>query len=170
MLSHDNFLQKIYRITKKFVDNIVCISYYGCISYQYKETLSMPRKKLSGPTEKELAILAILWEHGACTVREVNTFMNRENQTGYTTTLKLMQIMHDKGLLKRDASQRTHVYCPANSEESVQTEVVGNLLDRVFAGSTEKLLMRILSSQQVSVDELSSLKKMIESKEKEIES
>ena len=127
----------------------------------------MPRKKQSGPTEKELAILSILWEHGACTVRDVNTYMNLAEETGYTTTLKLMQIMYEKGLLKRDDSIKTHVYSPANPEEQIQSQVLGNLLDRVFAGSPEKLMMRVLSSQQVTPDELSNLKKMIEMKEKE---
>jgi len=127
----------------------------------------MPRKKQSGPTGKELAILSILWEHGACTVREVNTYMNQAEETGYTTTLKLMQIMYDKGLLKRDDSSRTHVYFPANPEEQIQSQVLGDLLDRVFAGSAEKLMMRVLSSQTVTPDELSSLRKMIEMKEKE---
>jgi predicted transcriptional regulator len=128
----------------------------------------MSRKKQSGPTEKELIILSILWKRGPCTVRQVNTVMNHDEDTGYTTTLKLMQIMHEKGLLKRDTSEKTHVYFHANSEEQIQGQVVGKLLDRVFAGSTEKLMVSVLSSQQVSADELSSLKKIIESKEKEI--
>jgi BlaI family penicillinase repressor len=128
----------------------------------------MSRKKLSVPTEKELSILSILWKRGASTVRDVNTVMNHDEETGYTTTLKLMQIMYDKGLLKRDTSAKTHVYFPANTEEQIQGQVVGNLLARVFAGSAEKLMMRVLSSQQVSADELSSLKKLIESKEREI--
>jgi BlaI family transcriptional regulator, penicillinase repressor len=128
----------------------------------------MSRKKQSIPTQKELTILSILWKRGASTVREVNTVMNHDEDTGYTTTLKLMQIMFDKGLLKRDASAKTHIYFPANSEEQIQSQVVGNLLDRVFAGSPEKLMMRVLSSQQVSAEELSSLKELIELKEREI--
>ena len=127
----------------------------------------MPRKKQSGPTEKELEILSILWEHGACTVRDVNTCMNLTEETGYTTTLKLMQIMYDKGLLKRNDSTKTHVYSPAYPEEQIQSQVLGSLLDRVFAGSPEKLMMRVLSSQRVTPDELSNLKKLIEMKEKE---
>ena len=130
----------------------------------------MARKKQSGPTEKEIAILSVLWKHGPCTVREVHTLMSGNDDTGYTTTLKLMQIMHEKGLLKRDDSAKTHIYFPVNSEEQIQSQVVGTLLDRVFAGSTEKLMMRILSSQTVTPDELSNLKKMIEMKEKESQS
>ena len=130
----------------------------------------MPRKKTAIPTEKELQILSIIWRRGPSTVREVNTVMNRDSGTGYTTTLKLMQIMYEKRLLKRDDSAKTHVYLPANSEEQIQSQVVDNLLDRVFAGSTKKLMMRVLSSQHVTPDELSSLKKMIEMKEKEAKS
>ena len=130
----------------------------------------MARKKQSGPTEKEMSILSILWKRGASTVREINTVMNHNEDTGYTTTLKLMQIMYEKGLLKRDTSSKTHVYFPASSEEQIQSQVLGNMLNRVFAGSTEKLMMRVLSSQEVSEDELVNLKKLIEAKEREIKS
>lgn len=128
----------------------------------------MARTKLTGPTEKELAILSILWERGPSTVREVNTAMNHDQNTGYTTTLKLMQIMYDKKLLKRDDSARSHVFYPAESEEQVQNQVVGNLVDKVFAGSTEKLVMRALSTKSVSAGELAKIKKLIEEKEQEI--
>lgn len=130
----------------------------------------MARKKRSGPTEKEMEILSILWKQGASTVRDVNTIMNRNEDTGYTTTLKLMQIMYEKGLLKRDTSSKTHVYFPASSEESVQNQVVGNMMSHVFEGSAEKLMMRVLSSQKVSAEELEKLKKLIEDKEREIKS
>ncbi len=130
----------------------------------------MARKKQTGPTEKEMAILSILWKQGASTVREINTIMNHDENTGYTTTLKLMQIMYDKGLLKRDTSSKTHVYFPTNSEEQVQSQVIDHMLNRVFAGSTEKLMMRILSSKKVSEDELASLRKLIDAKEREIKS
>ncbi|NQT24719.1 BlaI/MecI/CopY family transcriptional regulator [candidate division KSB1 bacterium] len=130
----------------------------------------MARKKQTGPTEKEMTILSILWKRGASTVREINTIMNHDEDTGYTTTLKLMQIMYEKELLKRDTSSKTHVYFPANSEEQIQSQVIGNIVSRVFAGSTEKLMMRVLSSQEVSEDELASLKKLIEAKEQEMKS
>jgi predicted transcriptional regulator len=156
-------------ITKKFVDKSKMIDYLLSSQPSTRAIRIMSRKQQSIPTPKELTILSILWKRGASTVREVNTAMNQDEDTGYTTTLKLMQIMYDKGLLKRDASAKTHVYFPANSEEQIQGQVVGNLLDRVFAGSAEKLMMRVLSSQPVSADELSSLRKLIESKEREIE-
>jgi len=130
----------------------------------------MARKKHPGPTEKEMEILSILWKEGASTVRDVNSIMNLREETGYTTTLKLMQIMYEKGLLKRDTSSKTHVYFPASSQEKVQTQVLGNMVNRVFDGSAEKLMMRVLSSQKVSADELEKLKKLIQDKEREIKS
>jgi BlaI family transcriptional regulator, penicillinase repressor len=121
----------------------------------------MARQKLS-PTDKELDILSILWALGPSTVRQVNEQMNKLQKTGYTTTLKLMQIMTEKGLLLRDDSKFQHVYQPALSEEKTQKQVVGDLLDKVFAGSAEKLVMRALSAKKVSPAELAKIKKMIQ--------
>ena len=90
----------------------------------------MARHKASGPTDRELAILAILWNNGPSTVRQVNEEMNKRQRTGYTTTLKLMQIMTEKGLLLRDDSKFQHVYTPAVSEENTQNQVVGDKIGR----------------------------------------
>jgi len=121
----------------------------------------MARQKSAIPTERELAILRILWELGSATVRQVNEAMNEDSTTGYTTTLKLMQIMTEKGLLLRDDSQFKHIYRPAISEERTQNQLVGDLLDRAFAGSAEKLVMRALSAKKVSAKELVKIKKML---------
>lgn len=128
----------------------------------------MARKKNIGPTEKELQILSILWKFGPSTVREVNSKINQNETTGYTTTLKLMQIMFEKGLLKRDESSKTHVYTPANPENLIQKEIVDSLLSRVFAGSTVKLVMSALSAKKVSRDELDKIKTLINQKESEL--
>ena len=93
--------------------------------------------------------------------------MNDDQDTGYTTTLKLMQIMYEKGLLRRDDSSKTHIYEPTSSEEDIQNQVVNNLVDKVFAGSTEKLVMRVLSTKKVNPDELANIKKIIEQKERD---
>ena len=98
----------------------------------------------------ELAILRILWDNGPCTVREVNTQMNKQKKTGYTTTLKLMQIMAEKGFLIRDDTRFKHVYQSADSEEKTQNQLVRNLLESAFSGSAEKLVMRALSAKKVS--------------------
>jgi predicted transcriptional regulator len=121
----------------------------------------MARHKASGPTDKELTILGILWNNGPSTVRQVNEEMNKQQRTGYTTTLKLMQIMTEKGLVVRDDSKFQHVYKPAVSEEKTQKQIVSNLLERAFSGSAEKLVMRALSAKKVSAKELAKIKKMI---------
>ncbi len=122
----------------------------------------MTRKKQSGPTEREIEILKILWQRGPSTVRQVNEVMNARQQTGYTTTLKLMQIMVDKGLISRDDSQFKHLFEAAVSEESTQKQLVGNLLERVFSGSTEKLVMRALSAKKISKRDLGKIRELIE--------
>ena len=121
----------------------------------------MARRKVSGPTDRELAILGILWNNGPSTVKHVNEEMNKKQRTGYTTTLKLMQIMTEKGLLVRDDSKFQHVYKPAVSEEKTQKKLVGDLLERAFSGSAEKLVMRALSAKKISSKELAKIKKML---------
>ncbi|MHC4293531.1 MAG: BlaI/MecI/CopY family transcriptional regulator [Planctomycetota bacterium] len=122
----------------------------------------MKKKNLPEPTKSELAILNILWDRGPSTVRQVNETMSKNKATGYTTTLKLMQIMTDKGLLLRDDSSRTHIFNPAISQEQIQKHLVGDFLERVFSGSAEQLVMRALSDKKVSVEELDKIKKMVE--------
>ena len=125
----------------------------------------MVKEKISQPTERELEILSILWKRGHCTVKQINEEMNKKEKTGYTTTLKLMQIMHEKGLLIRDDSKYKHIYKPAFSEEKTQKQLVGNMLDKAFSGSAEKLVMRLLSSKRISADDLGNIKKIIKDME-----
>jgi BlaI family penicillinase repressor len=124
----------------------------------------MARRKTTGPTEREMAILSVLWDQGPGTVREVHDTLYAGGSTGYTTTLKLMQIMTDKGLIVRSA-ERPHIYQPAVSQERTQKQVVGDLLDRVFSGSAEKLVMRALSAKKVSPDELKRIRAMLDKME-----
>ena len=99
----------------------------------------MKKSDLPKPTEAELAILRVLWQRGPSTVREIWEQISPRQQTGYTTVLKTMQIMFEKGLLKRDEAQRSHVYKASVSEAQTQRQVVGHLLDRLFSGSAAKL-------------------------------
>jgi len=122
----------------------------------------MTRQKNLRPTDRELTILQILWDNGPSTVRQVNEAMNKDEYTGYTTTLKLMQIMAEKGLLRRDDSQFKHIYKPAITEEKTQKQLVGDLLERAFSGSAEKLVMRALSAKKVSKKELAGIRKMLD--------
>ncbi len=122
----------------------------------------MARGKTSRPTNRELTILRILWDSGPCTVRQVNEAMNEGRSTGYTTTLKLMQIMTDKGLLRRDDSQFKHIFKPALTEAKAQKQLVGDMLERAFSGSAEKLVMRALSAKKISAMELARIRKMLD--------
>jgi len=125
----------------------------------------MARHKSPGPTDREMAILSVLWERGPSTVREIHETIKTDSETGYTTTLKLMQIMADKGLLSRKDAGRQHVYRPAVSQEKTQNQVVGDVLEKVFAGSAEKLVMRALSARKVSPEELKRIREMLDEME-----
>ena len=125
----------------------------------------MARSKAQGPTEKELAILKVLWDKGPSTVRQINDVINKTQQTGYTTTLKLMQIMTDKGLLVRDDSEFKHVYKPAVTAETTEEQIVGDLLEKVFAGSAEKLVMRALTAKGVTAEELKKIRHLLDKME-----
>jgi len=125
----------------------------------------MARKKTLGPTDGELAILGVLWDRGPSTVREVHEALYQGAGTGYTTTLKLMQIMVDKGLLVREDASRRHIYRPTVTEERTQKQLIGDLLDRVFAGSAEKLVLRALSAKKVPPAELKRIRKMLDEME-----
>ena len=122
----------------------------------------MAKAKTFQPTDAELAILSVLWDKGPSTVREINEVLNKAKPTGYTTTLKFMQIMAEKGLLLRDESPFAHVYRPAISEKRTQKQVVSSLVDRAFAGSTGKLVMRALDSKKIPPEELDRIRKMID--------
>ena len=100
----------------------------------------------------------VLWEKGSCTVREVHETLAKNKDAGYTTTLKLMQIMHEKGLLKRDASARTHVYEAAFSRELIQEQQVERMIRTLFKGSAAKLVMQALGHHRSSADELAAIK------------
>src|SRR3954471_22971423 len=106
------------------------------------------------PTDAELAILAVLWKRGPATVRDVHDALRASQDTGYTTVLKLLQIMTQKGLVKRDESQRSHVYRAAATADRTQKRLVGDLLDKAFAGSAHDLVMRALSLKPASREEL----------------
>lgn len=114
------------------------------------------------PTDSELAILRILWERGPSTVRQVHDTLAETRDTGYTTTLKLMQIMADKGLVKRNESARTHVYAAVATEAQTQRQLVKDLVDRAFGGSAAALLMQALDAEGATADELREIRKLID--------
>ncbi len=119
------------------------------------------------PTDGELEILAVLWSRGASTVREVHEVLSVTRQVGYTTVLKLMQIMFDKGLLSRDESQRTHVYRAKARKEVTQRQLVGDLLARAFGGKPQQLILQALSAQRATKEELAEIRRLISEMEGE---
>jgi BlaI family transcriptional regulator, penicillinase repressor len=125
----------------------------------------MPKPKPPKPTDAELAILRVLWQRGPCTVREVWDQLSPQQGTGYTTVLKTMQIMVEKGLLARDETDRSHVYRAARSEGQTQRQVVGYLLDRLFAGSAPKLVMQALATRKATPAELAEIRKLLDNME-----
>jgi predicted transcriptional regulator len=122
----------------------------------------MNRTPAPRPTDAELAILRILWERGPSTVRQVHEILGRERQAAYTTALKLLQIMTEKGLVERDERDRTHIYRARLSEETTQRQLVRDLLDRAFGGSSTKLVMQALATKRASAEELRDIRKAID--------
>lgn len=120
------------------------------------------------PTSSELEILQILWKKGESTVREVNEELSRERDTevGYTTTLKLMQIMHEKGLVERDTSNRTHRYKALISQQDTSQGILQTMIDTVFNGSAAQLVMQALSNKTSSKEEIKKIKEYLDQLEK----
>jgi predicted transcriptional regulator len=123
--------------------------------------------KLPKPTEGELAILQVLWQKGPSTVRQVHESLESAKPTGYTTTLKLMQIMSEKGLVARDLSGRTHTYSAKLPQAQTQRQFVSDMIAKVFGGSSAQLVMHALSSHSASKEELAEIKQLIDSKKGE---
>lgn len=118
------------------------------------------------PTEAEIEILNVLWENGACTVKFINDKLNEKKTVGYTTTLKIMQIMFEKGLLKRTRDKRSHIYEAVYKKEDTQKLLMDKLLDTAFGGSAAKLVMHALGNSDTSKEELDEIKKLLEDIEK----
>jgi predicted transcriptional regulator len=123
----------------------------------------MSKSEAPRPTDAELAILRVLWERGPSTVRQVHEALStRERPTAYTTALKLLQIMTDKGLVRRDDSDRSHIYHPRLTQEQTQRQLVRDLLDRAFGGSASKLVMQALNARRATPEELGEIRKLID--------
>lgn len=122
----------------------------------------MAKSKLPRPTDSELEILRVLWQAGPSTVREVHAALAERREVGYTTVLKLLQIMTEKGLVVRDESQRSHIYRPAQRQQQMQRQLVRDLLARAFDGAADKLVMQALSAGKVSAAELAEIRKLLD--------
>ena len=122
-----------------------------------KEQTTVPK-----PTDAEIAILRVLWRLGPSTVRAVHDELSQDRAMGYTTVLKLMQIMTEKGLVTREDGGRAHTYQATQSEEHAQRRMVGDLLDRVFGGSAQKLVMQALTARKASPEELAEIRRLLD--------
>ncbi len=126
----------------------------------------MAKREQVRPTEAELAILTVLWRLGPCTVRQVHEALERVQPTGYTTALKQLQIMAAKKLVDRDESERSHVYRARCSEVATQRLLVGDLMQRAFGGSAERLVMQALASTRATQEELEAIRRLIDELER----
>lgn len=122
----------------------------------------MPRNPSSQPNDVELAILRVVWDRKACSVREVHEALKSQRKTGYTSTLKMMQVMCEKGLLKRDDSKRPQLYRSAVPEQQTQKKIVRDLVHKLFGGSARKLVMQAVQSQKISPAELAEIRNLLD--------
>jgi len=127
----------------------------------------MADRTLPRPTDAELAILRVLWSRGPVTVRDVHDELVRSQATGYTTVLKLLQIMTEKGLVVRDESQRAHIYQARLSEQKTQRQLLSHLVDRAFGGSAAKLVVQALAGKRASAEELEQIRHLLNEMEGE---
>jgi predicted transcriptional regulator len=121
----------------------------------------MTSSKIKKPTDSEMEILSVLWPLGKATVREVHEILSEQKDCGYTTTLKLMQIMHEKKILNRNESNKSHVYEPAVSKESVQQQSLNSLISSLFSGSPARMVLQALGDNNTTADELEEIENYI---------
>jgi len=121
----------------------------------------MPRQEAPRPTDAELEILQVLWTHGPSTVKQVHARLLRRPRRGYTTVLKLLQIMSEKGLVERDDRSRAHVYSARAGEEETQRSMTGDFVDRAFGGSAGRLIAQALSARPASKEELDEIRRLL---------
>ncbi|HEX2455722.1 MAG TPA: BlaI/MecI/CopY family transcriptional regulator [Vicinamibacterales bacterium] len=124
----------------------------------------MSKPSVPRPTDAELGILRVLWERGPSTVRQVHEVLSRDRPTAYTTALKMLQIMTEKGLVRRDETDRSHVYHARLTEDQTQRQLVRDLLDRAFGGSSSKLVMQALATKRASAEELGEIRRLLDAR------
>lgn len=122
----------------------------------------MKNLKVLKPTESELEILAVLWAQSEATVRTVHEELTKTKEAGYTTTLKLMQIMHEKGLVTRNTESKTHIYKPAIDKQKTQSQIVNKMISSLFAGSSVDMVMQALGGNKTTTAELKKIEELIQ--------
>ena len=126
--------------------------------------MKFKKQSLPKPTEGELELLRVLWEKGPATVRELHDEVNLQRAVGYTSVLKILQIMTEKGLVEREESAKAHIYRAATSQEETQNQLLRDLSERLFSGSAAQLAMHALAMQPASAEELDEIRTLIEQK------
>ncbi len=124
-------------------------------------------KTLPRPTDAELGLLRVLWQRGPSTVRQIHDVVAKARPTGYTTVLKLLQIMTEKGLVRRDETDRTHIYEACSSEEQTQRQLVRDLLERAFGGSSTRLVMQALAAKRATPEELAEIRRLLDDRQED---
>ena len=127
----------------------------------------MAKQQTLKPTDSELEILRILWKNGASTVKTVNEKLNEKKETGYTTTLKMLQIMFEKNLVERNENERSHIYKAAIDQIEIQKVLLDKLLESAFSGSAANLVMQVLGNSQTSNEELKEIKNLLDKIERD---
>ena len=154
----------VKKMPKPFRDFLFTKRFVGLLTKRFVDK-TMSNEKIK-PTTSELEILNILWSKGPSTVRDVHDVITESKEAGYTTTLKLMQIMHDKKLLKRDETSKSHVYTADVSQEKMQGQMVTGMIENVFNGSASRLIMQALGTHKADAKELSEIRKYLDEIEK----
>ncbi|MGN8059148.1 BlaI/MecI/CopY family transcriptional regulator [Pedobacter sp. 22163] len=126
---------------------------------------NQPENNLPEPTKAELEILQVLWEFGPSTVRFVNDKLNEQREVNYTSTLKQMQILTEKGILKRDESQMKHIYIPVEAEEKTKVQLLDRFVNTLYKGSASQLMMQLLGNEKTSKQEIEEIKRLLDSME-----
>jgi len=141
--------------------------YYEINRILVVKPLIMATTKYVKPTESELEILGVLWQRGLASVREVHEELAKSKDVGYTTTLKLMQIMHEKGLVKRDDSVKTHIYQAIVSREKTQKHLLGRMINGLFGGSPTQLVIQALGNYKASEEEIEEIQQLLNNLKKQ---
>ena len=131
------------------------------VVYSGRKLNAMSITRYIKPTESELEILQVLWKKTSATVRDVHEELAKHKDVGYTTTLKLMQIMHEKGIVKRDASVRTHIYQSAVNRENTQKHLLNKMIDNLFGGSTTQLVLQALGENKATPEEIEKIQSLL---------
>ncbi len=148
------------KVFRKLMNGVWVYEIIPTLLYEINRMINLT--KGNKPTESELEILQVLWEREAATVRDVHEELLKTKEAGYTTTLKLMQIMFEKNLVTRDSSSKTHIYMPAVSRETTQNLFLNKMIDSLFAGSPAQLVMQALGNHKASKEELDEIRNFLD--------